>query len=308
MAEQVEPLQFELSRHVLKKVVSAIKFKKRADASWLKLEFIRPSTEHGVPVSVDSNDPEFFRIQDIWLKAVEDDPTLKDEGALILKAKKNGVPVSGIDLAMYRVHPDAAQSNITAKPAQPQPVSASARHPTLSSGPVPSSSGGFQVHKPSPTAVSPTSSLRSSYSPEVPDNSMMRSRSNPISEHAYNAGESQKATGMVEPHQQSAGHAPAYRTQADQALPRRRGYSGSTAYSTAATTVTFQANITTGPNVVAVPFNLDNINETIDDVVAYVNWKNSEAGRLSPVDYNTFLSIMRFRPGPANALVVHKAE
>ncbi|KAL1645712.1 hypothetical protein SLS58_003596 [Diplodia intermedia] len=289
MTDQVEPLQFELSRHVLKKVVSAIKYKKKADASWLKLEYIRPSTEYGVPISIDSDDAEFFRIQTVWLNAVEADPTLKDEGALILKAKKNGIPVSGIDLAKYRVHPDAAQSNITAKAA-------------------PSSPGGIQVPKSSPTAVSPTSTLRSSYSPEAPDNTMMRSRSYPIPEHAYHAGESQKATGMAGSHQQSARHAPGYSTEADEALPRRRRYSGSTAYSTAATTLTFQANITTGPNVVAVPFNLDNINETIDDVVAYVNWKNSEAGRLTPVDYKTFLSIMRFRPGPANALVVHKAD
>ncbi|OJD33515.1 zygote arrest protein 1 [Diplodia corticola] len=296
MSSQVQPVQFELSRHILKKVASAIKFDERADASWLKIEFIRPSTEYGVPITVDSDDPKFFRIQNIWATAVQADPTIKDEGALILKARrKDGTPVSAIDPSKYHVPSDAVQSNVTAEPA---------RHPSLSNLRGASPLGASKAPKLSPTAVTSASNLRSSASPEVPDNTMMHDR-------VPHAGEIQKPDGMASilgSNQQNARRAPGCDTEASEAPRRRRAYSGSTVYSPATTTVTFQANITTGPNIVAVPFDLDNINESIDDIVAYVDWKNSEVGRASPVDFKTFLSIMRFRPIQANAVVLRKAE
>ncbi|KAF4544123.1 Zygote arrest protein 1 [Lasiodiplodia theobromae] len=316
MSDQ-EHLQFEISRHVLKKVSKAIKSDNKADATWLKKEFINPSTEYGVPITVDSYGHELSRIQKLWNMAVEAEPSIEKEGALILNAKKNGTEVVGINLSKYGIKPNAVQfENATptgSKPTQQyEPNSTAARHPTLTSVHAAASpSDGIKAES-SPTAISPTSSLRSSSSPEVPDIPMMHPRPFPTSQRASHVGEPERSDGkasMLSSRQQSARPPPGQVSDTDKApRRRRRRYSGSTTYSAANTTVTFQANITTGGNVSAIPFSLDNINEAIDDIIAYVDWKNSEGGRRSAVGFKDFLDISNFRSSASNALVLRKTE
>lgn len=343
---QAEPLELELSRHVLKNVAKATKHDNKNDSSWLRAEYIKPSTEYGLPITVKSNTREFVRIQDIWMHAIQTDPSILDEGALVLNARKNGTPVTGINLAKYRISQAAVQSNVVSTaedgaalpqsratpvptsslPPTSPPAPAIIEHADLSSGPISSpQSGGVKVSQNSPTAISPTSTLRSSTTSPVTSSDGMTRRPYCVTR-THQAEEYDRSTSMDSSsvsQQRSASNSPARDfglpmqetpiTQGTTPDPHfqlqhgdRQRFSSSTAFSSASTTVTFQAIITTGSNATAIPFGIDHINEAVDDIMAFVDWKNSDGGRGVPVDFKTFMSIMRFRPTASNALILHK--
>ncbi|KAH7054294.1 hypothetical protein B0J12DRAFT_784354 [Macrophomina phaseolina] len=349
---QVETVQLELSRHILKQVYKVIKSDHKGDASWLYKDFIRPSVEFGCPITVTSNTFNYAKIENIWETAVKADPTIMDEGALVLSATKNGFPVRGLDLSRYAVRPAAVQANIvdsagnastpqqprarvnmreSAPVPSPKPIQASMSPPiTPSAIPMPTESvywsnsaitlpGDVKIPPSSPRPISPTSTLRSnSTSPRSPRG---MKRAPPYSGPSYHAGgyrsdssASQQSTrANTAPNRdfpvQKASHSKT--TSPDpgtQMNDRQQRFSRASTCSTVATTVTFQANIATDGNISAIPFCFDDIPEAIDDIMAFVDWKNSNAGCSTLVNFSTFMSIVRFRPAQSNALVLCKED
>ncbi|GME41811.1 hypothetical protein GTA08_BOTSDO14095 [Neofusicoccum parvum] len=348
-----DPLQFEFSRHVLKKAARVLKKSNKkankTDADWLNEEFIRPSNEFGRPIAATSGSPDLVKFQHLWELAVAIDPSIKDEGALIIDAKKNGSPVTGVDILKHKVKPETIQANVMpiigGKPAlqQPQPgPPASPHQPTamptsastpnenlaLSSDPVSSPvTGGVKVSQSSPTAISATSSLRSGTSSNASGGGITHASRYAAAatnsdgmfpvpfaqQHPESHGLSNQNALAIQnsPRMTAHDNTPSHLTPEpgfQQFSRRPRRYSGSTTYSSSATTVTFQAMITSGGDVTAVPFGIDDMTETVEDVMAFVDWKNSDSGRCVPVDFRTFTSIMRFRPSASNALILCKKE
>lgn len=335
---QAEQLQLELSRHLLKKVAKVLKRQRKPDSDWLNAEFIRPSVNFGCPITVTSGTEDYARIQHLWLLAIDMDAAVKDEGALVLNAVKDEAPVSGIDVRKYNIHPRAVQANLlrqhVALPtAGPIPSEKALPSNDVLNSPFSASRGAGGVKVPgSPTAISATSTLRSSASSDASD-SMPRAppycqgrADKPTTIHgshyATRENDGLRSTPETQDyalaiHNKSAGET----TQSTTSLrvtpepgstlqhgrhPHR--YSASTTYSSSMTTVVFQAKITTGGNITEVPFGTDNMAEAVEDIMAYVDWKNSDVGHNVPVDFKTFMSIMRYRPTASNALVLHRDQ
>ncbi|KAF2090871.1 hypothetical protein K490DRAFT_62201 [Saccharata proteae CBS 121410] len=57
------------------------------------------------------------------------------------------------------------------------------------------------------------------------------------------------------------------------------------------TTVVFQAVITTHGHQTTIPFSPDNFEEAMSHVNAFLDWKNTEAGRNTGIGFDTFMSI-----------------
>ncbi|KAF2140315.1 uncharacterized protein K452DRAFT_319821 [Aplosporella prunicola CBS 121167] len=265
-----------LSRDILRRVVTILTLKggHEDDCSMIKKQYIKPSKRYGQPVSVNDGE-EYEVLKRLHELAVEYDGTLRKQGDLIASVESQQ-PLGFSD----------------AMPLQSDKVVSTQAHMEDT----------FQVDK-------EVDSVQGSQS--ISDGQSVGSFDSCQPEVSPAPSTPQNGPGSISPRDKSDGGLPLdMPTEKRQHQHNKLGSSDSDAsppLQISNTTVSFEATITTNDGSSSkVPFSFRDMTQTLENIAAYVDWKNSASGMHCNVDFNSFISIRKFTSETSSALVVRR--